>query len=75
MYYGVSAPSTGDNSVQDIDWAYVPATNGITIELCAGIVDDSKLSLAEIIQKEILEECGYDVPLSNIEKVISYRYT
>jgi 8-oxo-dGTP pyrophosphatase MutT (NUDIX family) len=32
----------------------------MTLELCAGIVDKS-LSLVEIAQEEILEECGYKV--------------
>lgn len=59
--------------MKDMDWTKVPAKNGITIELCAGIVDDPKLSLAEIVKKEILEECGYEVPLDKIEKVIGYR--
>lgn len=42
-----------------------------TYELCAGIVDKKK-SLDVIVQEEIDEECGYHVPLENIEKVTSY---
>ncbi len=42
-----------------------------TYELCAGIVDKEK-SLQEIIQEEINEECGYDVPLEEIEKISSF---
>ncbi|XP_023015224.1 uridine diphosphate glucose pyrophosphatase NUDT14 [Leptinotarsa decemlineata] len=45
---------------------------GITLELCAGIVDKNK-SVAEIAKEEILEECGYDVPLASLEKVGSFR--
>ncbi|KAF7281051.1 hypothetical protein GWI33_005235 [Rhynchophorus ferrugineus] len=46
--------------------------NGITIELCAGIVDKN-LSLTEIAREEILEECGYDVPASSLHLIGSYR--
>ncbi len=42
-----------------------------TYELCAGIVDKNK-SLEIIAQEEIDEECGYEVPLSNIEKITSF---
>ena len=45
--------------------------NGYTYELCAGIVDKEK-SLKEIAKEEILEECGYDVKLSDIQRVTSY---
>lgn len=46
-------------------------TTGMSIELCAGIVDKN-LSLEEIIQEEIFEECGYDVELSSISKITSF---
>lgn len=42
-----------------------------TFELCAGIVDKKK-SLKQIIREEIDEECGYDVPLTKIEKITSF---
>jgi len=45
--------------------------NGYTYELCAGIIDKN-LSDAAIAREEILEECGYDVPLETIEKVTSF---
>lgn len=45
--------------------------NGYTYELCAGIIDKN-LSDIEIAREEILEECGYDVPLAKIEKVTSF---
>jgi len=73
VYYGNSVECTGDNRVMDMDWSKVPASKGVTIELCAGIVDETDFSLDQIIQKEVLEECGYDVPLKNFEKVLSYR--
>ena len=42
--------------------------DGMTVELCAGIVDKN-LTLAEIAMEEIEEECGYAVPLESIERV------
>ena len=42
-----------------------------TYELCAGLVDKDK-SLIEIVKEEIDEECGYDVALSDIQKVTSF---
>jgi UDP-sugar diphosphatase len=40
-------------------------------ELCAGIVDKN-LSHAQIAKEEILEECGYDVPVENLKKIITF---
>lgn len=49
-----------------------PVSLAITTELCAGIVDKTK-TLIEIAQEEILEECGYNVPVERIEVVMTYR--
>lgn len=46
-------------------------TNGMMYELCAGIVDKDA-SNAQIAKEEILEECGYDVPLQDLEKISSF---
>jgi len=54
---------------QTIDTTKYPPTNGITIELCAGIVDKPSLSLVEIAKEEVIEECGYDVPLSCLQLI------
>ena len=45
--------------------------DGYMYELCAGIVDKDIPNI-EIAKEEILEECGYDVPLENIQKVSTY---
>ncbi|MDD5548597.1 MAG: NUDIX domain-containing protein [Sulfurovaceae bacterium] len=45
--------------------------SGISLELCAGILDKN-LTLPEIIKEEIEEECGYNVPLRAIEKISSF---
>jgi len=50
---------------------YVNNNEGMSIELCAGIVD-KKLTLQQIAQEEIEEECGYDVPLEKVEKITSF---
>ncbi|MBN3317203.1 NUD14 pyrophosphatase, partial [Atractosteus spatula] len=50
-----------------------PASSGVTYELCAGLVDKPELSLEEIARQEILEECGYDVPVTKLRKIASYR--
>lgn len=49
-----------------------PVSLAFTNELCAGIVDKSK-PLIEIAREEILEECGYSVPIERIEHVLTYR--
>lgn len=51
---------------------YLNNNNGLTIELCAGIVDKD-LSLEQIAKEEIEEECGYDVALDSIEKITSFH--
>jgi UDP-sugar diphosphatase len=45
--------------------------NGMMYELCAGIIDKN-CSNAQIAKEEILEECGYDVPIDNLEKISSF---
>ena len=51
---------------------YLNNDDGMTVELCAGIVD-KKLSLVQIAQEEIEEECGYAVPLENIKRITSFH--
>ncbi|XP_051511508.1 uridine diphosphate glucose pyrophosphatase NUDT14-like isoform X2 [Myxocyprinus asiaticus] len=50
-----------------------PASAGVTYELCAGLVDKPDLSLEEIARQEVLEECGYDVPVTKLRRITSYR--
>lgn len=42
--------------------------DGMTIELCAGLIDKEK-SLEQIAKEEIEEECGFNVPLERIERI------
>lgn len=44
--------------------------NAVTYELCAGIVDKN-IPLQSVVREEIIEECGYDVPESSIQRVYS----
>ena len=50
---------------------YLHNNNGMTIELCAGIID-KELSLQDIALEEIEEECGYRVPPEKIERITSF---
>ena len=50
---------------------YVKNKDGMSLELCAGIVD-KELSLQQIAQEEIEEECGYAVPLGSVQKISSF---
>lgn len=45
--------------------------DGYMYELCAGIVDKD-LPLKQIAKEEVLEECGYDVPLENIRYITKF---
>ena len=51
-----------------------PVSVGVTYELCAGLVDKPNLTLEEIARQEVLEECGYDVPVTKLRKITSYRH-
>ncbi len=51
---------------------YLNNSDGLTVELCAGIVDKEH-SLIQIAKEEIEEECGYDVPIEKIEKITSFH--
>lgn len=51
---------------------YLNNGDGMTIELCAGIVDKD-LSLTEIAMEEVEEECGYRVDVACIEKITSFH--
>ena len=42
--------------------------DGMTVEMCAGLIDKEK-SLEQIAKEEIEEECGFNVPLEKIERI------
>jgi UDP-sugar diphosphatase len=51
---------------------YMNNDDGLTVELCAGIVD-KKLPLVDIAREEVEEECGFSVKSENIEKITSFH--
>jgi len=50
---------------------YHSSGDGITLELCAGLVDKDK-PLTQIAKEEIEEECGYALNVEDIEKITSF---
>lgn len=50
---------------------YLNDGEGMTVELCAGIVDKA-LPLAHIAAEEIEEECGYEVAPEALERITSF---
>lgn len=70
VYFNSLAPEDRDGEF--IDTEQYPAALGVTMELCAGIVDKDK-PLLEIACEEVLEECGYHVKLTDLELVNTYR--
>ena len=46
-------------------------TDGEMHELCAGIIDKSASDI-QIAKEEILEECGFDVPVKSIEYITTF---
>lgn len=50
---------------------YGPSSEGMTYELCAGIVDKD-IPLAEIAREEVQEETGYQVKTENLQYITSF---
>lgn len=69
VYYGIIAEAGCE---KNIDLERFPPSLGVTIELCAGIVDKDK-SWVQIAAEEVHEECGYSVPVERLETVLTYR--
>jgi UDP-sugar diphosphatase len=51
---------------------YLNNQDGMTVELCAGLVD-KQLTFAQIAKEEIEEECGFDVPVGALEYITSFH--
>ncbi|KOX76999.1 Uridine diphosphate glucose pyrophosphatase [Melipona quadrifasciata] len=56
-----------------VDLKQYPPSLGLTLELCAGIVDKDK-SFVEIAKDEVREECGYEAPIEAFKYVITFRH-
>lgn len=81
VLFGILTPSStpkeiATNSAKEqknvIDMSTVSVKNAITLELCAGLVD-KPVSLRQVAMEEVLEECGYKVPVDSLEEIITYR--
>ena len=59
--------SVGDQ----VDTETFPGGLGLTLELCAGIVDKD-LSLEEIASQEVEEECGFLVSPDRLNKIVTF---
>eukprot|EP00057_Strongylocentrotus_purpuratus_P005664 XP_003731501.1 PREDICTED: uridine diphosphate glucose pyrophosphatase isoform X3 [Strongylocentrotus purpuratus] len=57
---------------QKVDTDKHKGEEGMTLELCAGLMDKDK-DVTEMAQAEVLEETGYKVPLENLKKITSFR--
>lgn len=60
-----------ENEQATVDLERYPATLGLSLELCAGIVDKEK-PLVEIAREELREECGYEAPVSAFKQISTY---
>uniref|UniRef100_A0A0N5AK28 Nudix hydrolase domain-containing protein n=1 Tax=Syphacia muris TaxID=451379 RepID=A0A0N5AK28_9BILA len=56
-----SMPENAGKLCNEICWSKYPISIGMTIELCAGLIDKPNLSDARHMVEEIEEECGYSV--------------
>ena len=54
-----------------VDTEAFPGSLGLTLELCAGIVDKN-LSLEEIASQEVEEECGFLVSPDRLNKIVTF---
>ncbi|XP_078034992.1 uridine diphosphate glucose pyrophosphatase NUDT14 [Augochlora pura] len=57
-----------------VDLEKYPPELGLTLEICAGIVDKDK-SLVEIARDELREECGYEAPAEDMQLINTFGYT
>jgi nudix-type nucleoside diphosphatase (YffH/AdpP family) len=70
VYYGLVGEELDKTGT--VDFNKFPPSSAITLELCAGIVDKN-IPNNEIAREELIEECGYNVPIERIEEVMKYR--
>ncbi|KAG5670229.1 hypothetical protein PVAND_000506 [Polypedilum vanderplanki] len=70
VYYGLIAEDFEKTGKVDLKKHH--PKEAITLELCAGIIDKN-IPINEIAREELIEECGYDVPVERIEEVMRYR--
>ncbi|XP_058812992.1 uridine diphosphate glucose pyrophosphatase NUDT14-like [Topomyia yanbarensis] len=71
VYHGLVHAEAGDDGTK-IDMKKYPPALAMTLELCAGIVD-KPIPWVEIAREEVLEECGYNVPVDRMEEIMGFR--
>ncbi|XP_066251515.1 uridine diphosphate glucose pyrophosphatase NUDT14-like [Euwallacea similis] len=70
--YFQSIPETERvNLGTNIEVSKLNPKQAITLEFCAGL-EDKDIPSEKVAQEEILEECGYKVPVKSLEKVFKY---
>lgn len=75
VYLASVSASTPNLTQVDPAKLQIPANNsvGYTMELCAGLADKSGKTPQEVMQEEIMEETGYNVPLESVKFISSFR--
>nr|CAH7753079.1 unnamed protein product [Callosobruchus chinensis] len=61
-----------DRMKKPVDVKKYPPSLGVTYEFCAGL-EDKNISTAETAKEEILEECGYEVSVDQLEKIATIK--
>ncbi|XP_034487498.1 uridine diphosphate glucose pyrophosphatase NUDT14-like [Drosophila innubila] len=72
VYHGIITGNSLEIPKGDIDLIKYPPEMAVTLEPCAGLIDKSK-SLPEIAREEVLEECGYDIPVKSFEFIYAFK--
>ncbi|KAI6214891.1 hypothetical protein M3Y94_00321600 [Aphelenchoides besseyi] len=62
-------PENKGKSLDELHVENETCSIGYTVELCAGLCDKPNLTPSEVMREEILEECGYNVNLDQLEQV------
>lgn len=71
VYHEIVTSSGG--SIENLDLVKFPPKIGVTLELCGGMVDKKNLSAAEIAREEVLEECGFDIPVNRLKQIFNFK--
>ncbi|KAE9416699.1 hypothetical protein Angca_004305, partial [Angiostrongylus cantonensis] len=64
-------PENFGKQLKEIDWSKYDASEGYTLELCAGLIDKD-LPTIDIMKEEIEEECGYTIKHNNIHLIATF---
>lgn len=75
VYLSSLTATTADLTEFDESQLLTPTSDkvGYTMELCAGLADKKGKTPQEVMQEEIMEETGYNVPLDSIKFISSFR--